>query len=128
MKSRAGDTVFWPGIVGDISTTRWECMDCHRMAKSHPQALPHPLADPEYPFQQLAADYFHYGGKSYLVIVDIYSHWPMVYRAQDGSRGLVMLLRRVFSTFGVDNFHMAILSYKNTIDPVTKFSPALAVF
>ena len=193
MKSRAGDTVFWPGIVGDISRIRWECMDCHKMAKSHPQAPPQPPADPEYPFQQLAADYFHYCGKSYLVIVDRYSHWPMVYRAKDGSSGLVKLLRRVFSTFGVaeevasgggkeftagatqtflknwsvhhrlssvafphsncraelavkqvkriitsnispsgsldvDSFHKAILSYRNTIDTVTRFSPALAVF
>ena len=193
MKARAGDAVFWPGIVGDISRIRWECTDCHRMAKSHPQAPPQPPDDPEYPFQQLAADYFHYHGKCYLVIVDRYSHWPMVYRAENGSAGLVKLLRRVFSTFGVaeeiasdggkeftagetqtflqnwsvhhrlssvafphsncraelavkqvkriitsnispsgsldvDSFHKAILSYRNTIDPVTKFSPALAVF
>ena len=193
MKARAGDTVYWPGIVGDISRTRWECLDCHKMAKSNPQAPPTPPADPEYPFQHLAADYFHYGGQCYLVLVDRYSHWPMVYRAQDGASGLVKLLRRAFSTFGVaeevasdggkeftagetqtflknwsvhhrlssvafphsncraelavkqvkriitsnispsgsldvDSFHTAILSYRNTIDPITKFSPALAVF
>ena len=28
----------------------------------------------------------------------------------------------------VDTFHAAILSYRNTVDPTTKFSPALAVF
>ena len=193
MKARAGDAVFWPGIVGDISRIRWACTDCHRMAKSHPQAPPQPPNDPEYPFQQLAADYFHYHSKCYLVIVDRYSHWPMVYRAENGSSGLVKLLRQVFSSFGVaeeiasdggkeftagvtqiflknwsvhhrlssvafphsncraelavkqvkriitsnispsgsldvDSFHRAILSYRNTIDPVTKFSPALAVF
>ena len=38
MKARASDTVFWPGMVGDISRIRWECMDCHKMAKSNPQA------------------------------------------------------------------------------------------
>ena len=27
-----------------------------------------------------------------------------------------------------DSFHKAILSYRNTIDPVTRFSPAMAVF
>ena len=193
MKARASDTVFWPGMVGDISRTRWECMSCHKMAKSNPQAPPAKPADPQYPFQQLAADYFHYGGKSYLVIVDRYSHWPMAYRAHDGAAGLVKILREVFSTYGVaeecasdggkeftadetqkffrdwsvhhrlssvafahsncraelavkqikriitdnispsgsldiNSFHKAILSYRNTIDPVTKFSPAMAVF
>ena len=31
-------------------------------------------------------------------------------------------------SLNVDSFHKGILSYRNTIDPVTKFSPALAVF
>ena len=33
MKARATDTVYWPGLVGDISMTRHNCMDCNRMAK-----------------------------------------------------------------------------------------------
>ena len=78
MKSRASGTVYWPDIVGDISKTRWGCLDCHKMAPSNPTQPPHPPPDPEYPFQYLAADYFHYGGKQYLVIVDRYSHWPTV--------------------------------------------------
>ena len=27
-----------------------------------------------------------------------------------------------------DSFHKAMLSYRNTVDPVTKFSPALAIY
>ena len=30
-----------------------------------------------------------------------------------------------FGSLDVDAFHRAILSYRNTIDPVTRFSPAL---
>ena len=168
-------------------------MDCHKIAKSNPQAPPAHPAEPQYPFQLLAADYFHHGGKCYLVIVDRYSHWPLAYQADNGASGLVKILRGVFSTYGVaeevasdggkeftaeetqqflknwsvhhrlssvafphsncraelavkqvkriimsnispsgsldvDSFHRGILSYRNTIDPVTKFSPALAVF
>ena len=193
MKARAADTVFWPGIVGDISKTRWECSGCHKIAKSNPHAPPTPPPEPVYPFQKLCADYFHYGDKCYLVVVDRYSNWPIVHRAEDGARGLVKIFRNIFSTYGVaeevtsdgakeftgsetktffknwevhhrltsgafahansraelgvkqikriltdnispsgsldvDSFHRAILSYRNTIDPVTKFSPALAVF
>ena len=57
MKARTSDTVFWPGMVGDISRIRWECMDWHKMAKSNPQAPPAQPADPEYPFQQLLTRY-----------------------------------------------------------------------
>ena len=196
MKARAGDTVYWPGLTGDITRTRAECAACHKMAKSNPTQPPMPPEDPQYPFQQLSADYFHYGGHYYAVIVDRYSHWPVVFRAEQdctGSKGLISHLRLMFSTFGVpeeiasdgasefnsaetrnflktwqvyhrlssvafphsncraevavkqvkrnitdncspsgslniDAFHKAILSYRNTVDPVTKFSPALAVF
>ena len=196
MKARAGDTVYWPGLTGDITRTRAECAACHKMAKSNPTQPPMPPADPQFPFQQLSADYFHYGGHYYAVIVDRYSHWPVVFRAEQdctGSKGLISHLRLMFSTFGVpeeiasdgaseftssetqnflktwqvhhklssvafphsncraevavkqvkriitdncshsgslniDAFHKAILSYRNTVDPVTKFSPALAVF
>ena len=193
MKSRASESVFWPGIVGDIAKTRWSCLDCHKMAPSNPTQPPTTPPDPVYPFQYLAADYFHHGGKNYLVVVDRYSHWPSVYSSQLGSKGLIISLRQMFSTFGipeevasdggpeltakdtesflkawgvhhrlssvafphsncraelavkqvkriitsncspsgsldVDKFHKAILSYRNTPDPVTKFSPAMAVF
>ena len=193
MKARASESVFWPGIVGDITKVRLECVACNKMAKSNPQAPPHPPAEPEYPFQQIAADYFHFGGKNYVVVVDRYSHWPIVYSAENGAHGLVKVLRDIFSTFGVseelasdggkeftsevtqrflkdwhvrhrlssvayahsncraelgvkqvkriitgnmspsgslniDDFQRAILSYRNTIDPITKFSPALALF
>merc|ERR1711888_307291 len=48
MKARASDTVFWPGMTGDISRVRWECMDCHKIAKSNPQAPPAHPAEPQY--------------------------------------------------------------------------------
>ena len=193
MKARAAEAVFWPGIVGDIAKTRWGCLDCHKMAPSNPTQPPTAPPDPEYPFQYLAADYFHHLGKYYLVVVDRYSHWPSVYSSPFGSKGLITSIRQMFSTFGipeelasdggveltakdtenflqawgvhhrvssvafphsncraelavkqvkriitsncspsgsldVDKFHKAILSYRNTPDPVTKFSPAMAVF
>ena len=163
------------------------------MAKSNPALPPHDPPEPEFPFQYLAADYFQYGGKEYCVVVDRYSHWPMVAVAHQGAKGFTDQLRRIFSTYGVcqelatdgasvftggltqeflkkwgvrhrlssvanphsncraelgvkqvkrmitdncgpsgsldvDSFHKAILSYRNTPDPITKVSPAMAVF
>ena len=38
---------------------------------------------------------------NYLVIVDRYSNWSIVERAQDGSKGLIEVLRRMFATYGI---------------------------
>ncbi len=54
-----------------------------------------------YPFQAICADFFTFKGKTYLVIVDRYSNWPIVERANDGSKGLINCLRSTFATYGI---------------------------
>ena len=101
MISRAEVSIFWPGITTAIKEVRATCNHCNRMAPSQPGAPPMPLATPAYPFQCTCADYFNYKGKSYLVIVDRYSNWPIVERSATGSSGLISCLRQTFSTFGI---------------------------
>ena len=101
MLSRAETAVFWPGITVAIQETRARCGACNRMAPSQPRAPPTPPVAPEYPFQCICADFFHYMGSNYLVIVDRYSNWPIVERSSDGSSGLMAGLRRVFITYGI---------------------------
>ena len=71
------------------------------MAKSNPSLPPYDPPEPEFPFQYLAADYFSYEGTEYCVIVDRYSHWPVVFAAHQGARRLVDCLRNMFSTFRI---------------------------
>ncbi|KAL8583505.1 hypothetical protein ACOMHN_056315 [Nucella lapillus] len=101
MISRAEASVFWPGIATAIHTMRSSCSHCNRNAPSNPNAPPTPLANPVYPFQYICADFFHYKGYTYLVVIDRYSNWPVVERAEHGSKGLVTCLRRIFVTFGI---------------------------
>ena len=101
MIARAESSVFWPGITNDIREHRLRCYHCNRMAPSQPSAPPPPISPPDYPFQRICADYFHYKGANYLVIVDRYSNWPIIERAADGAAGLINSLRRVFVTFGI---------------------------
>ena len=101
MTARAESSVFWPGITPAISALRNQCSDCNRIAPSNPSAPPTPLLSPAYPFQCVCADFFHYKGCNYLVIVDRYSNWPIVERAQQGASGLISCLRRAFVTFGI---------------------------
>ena len=92
MITKAEASIFWPGITNDIQTTRANCSHCNRMAPSQAALPPTPPTLPEYPFQCICADYFHYQGHTYLVIVDRYSNWPIVEKAENGAQGLVKTL------------------------------------
>ena len=100
MCARAADSVFWPNITVDITKTREQCGDCHRIAKSNPRQPPTELEPPDYPFQQVCCDYFNYMNHDYVVLVDRYSNWPMAFRSESGALGLIKRLREVFVTFG----------------------------
>ena len=62
---------------------------------------PSDLTLPDYPFQMISSDYFTYNSKEYVVIVDRYSNWPMVYRSESGAEDLIKRLRETFVTFGI---------------------------
>ena len=101
MTAKAEASIFWPDITNDIQVTRAKCTHCNRMAPSQAALPPTPPTLPVYPFQCICADYFHYKGHTYLVIVDRYSNWPIVERDKDGATGLIKTLRRTFATYGI---------------------------
>ena len=101
MSARAGDSVYWPNISIDIQRVRDECVNCHRIAKSNAMQPPSDISPPEYPFHKISSDYFSYNHHEYVVVVDRYSNWPMVFRSEGGAEGLVKRLREIFVTFGV---------------------------
>ncbi|XP_014678331.1 PREDICTED: uncharacterized protein LOC106818127 [Priapulus caudatus] len=101
MRARAMDSVYWPDITVDIARVRDQCAHCHQTAKSNPMQPPSDITPPDYPFQMICSDYLTYNSKDYVVIVDRYSNWPMVYRSDSGAEGLVKRLRETFVTFGI---------------------------
>ena len=103
MSSRAESSFFWPQMTSSINELRQRCQHCNRIAPSQPNAPPTPPLQPQYPFQSICADFCQYAGHCYLVIVDRYSNWPIVERAQGGSAGLIKCLRRTFATYGISD-------------------------
>ena len=77
-----------------------DCGGCNERAKSNAMLPPSDVPAPEYPFQQICSDYLHSHGKDYVVIVDRYTNWPIVFQSKGGASGLVNNLREVFATFG----------------------------
>ena len=104
MLERAQSSVWWPGITPQIQERRNKCKNCNEHAPSQPRAPPTPLENPEYPFQQIVADYFQEKGSNYLVIADRFSGWPTLLFCGNSTASRTVLidtLRSYFSTYGI---------------------------
>lgn len=101
MTLRAQDSVWWPQFTADLEAVREGCMACRRNAPSQPALPPVRPSTPDYPFQMISSDYFAYGGKNYLVIVDRYNGWPVVRLCREETAGeLVTALWEFFCVYG----------------------------
>ena len=104
MKFRANQSVYWPGLDASIRNHRAVCMDCIKHAPSNP---PEPLIltpSPDYPFQQVCADYFSIVHHSYLTVVDRFSGWLCVYHCKKNemdAKTLINIFRELFVAYGV---------------------------
>ena len=104
MTNRAEQSVFWPGITKDILRIRSTCRTCVRNAPSQPAGLPVAPPSPSYPFEMMAADYFHLDGWNYLVLGDRYSGWISIHKTGRGeydTERLIEALKEHFVTFNV---------------------------
>ena len=101
MTARAVSTIYWPGITADIQSTRDQCPECSGIAPSQPALPPTTPAEPNHPFSDICADYFHHAGSHYLVVVDRLSGWPIVAPAARGAAGLASVLRETFASYGI---------------------------
>ena len=102
MKFRANNCVYWPGLDTSIKQHRQTCKDCKENAPSQTKEPIILTKSPDYPFQNICADYFQIGNYSYLDIVDRFSGWLCIYyfRGEMGSTSLVNVLRELFSAYG----------------------------
>ena len=74
----ARDTVHWVGINKDIEKLCKSCQICQKYQDEHKREplLPHPTASR--PWQSISSDLFSIGPRSYLLIVDRYSKYPLL--------------------------------------------------
>lgn len=99
---RAKQSVFWPGINGDIRQLISECSICLRHSNRQ-QQLPLLLHSvPELPWNKVAMDILEFQNHNYIVVVDFYSHYPEL-RMMKGktAKDVIGALKSVFSVHGV---------------------------
>ena len=80
MQHRARATLYWPGIDMDIVEYVKRCKTCtqHKVTQHIQLLLPRNV--PEAPRQDLAADFFNFMGKEYLLISDTFSKYQFAFR------------------------------------------------
>lgn len=100
---RARETVYWPGITSDITSTVSSCGPCAERLPSNPKETMRTDPRPARAFEQVATDLFDYAGKVYIVYVDRYSGWPCVHMwsSAPNTAKVIMQLRKWFVDLGI---------------------------
>lgn len=102
MRARAANSVYWPGLNASIAEVRKNCKFCDSIAPTQPREPLQPLPASQYPFQHVCADAFEVNRQQYLVIVDKFSGWLVVFHFKGSikARHIVDSLRNTFHTYG----------------------------
>ena len=80
VQGQARQTVYWPGIDADIANYVCWCTICTKH-KASPHAQPMLSRDiPSGPWQEIAADYCTQKGREYLLVCDLISKYPFIYK------------------------------------------------
>ena len=80
-KLRAKDTVYWPGLNGQLEKLMFNCELCLKYSHSKYKQKPSTSLGqeiPVHPWTKLATDIFHFESTCYLLIVDYTSRFPVV--------------------------------------------------
>jgi transposase InsO family protein/predicted aspartyl protease len=100
-RSRAKETVWWPGISNQISQKVTNCLKCveYRIPPVEP-LKPSPI--PDYPWQVIAADLFETSGHHYLVVVDYFSRFIEVASLKtETSNEVIEKLKSIMARWGI---------------------------
>ena len=101
-KSRARDTLFWPGMGADIDEYVAKCTICAQAQRSNIKEPLKPTEIPERPWYKIAVDLCEIKGHHYLVSVDYYSKWLEMAKLDNLSSGnTIMYMKSQFSRYGV---------------------------
>ena len=101
MQHRARATLYWPGIDMDIVEYVKRCKTCTQHKVTQHIQLMIPRDVPEVPRQDLAADFFSFKGKEYLLVADTFSKYPFIFRMTTKTADMVIQkFTQLFSQYG----------------------------
>ena len=99
---QAKGSVYWPNISEDIKSIVNKCEKCLGNC-IHNQKEPFvPIGIPIVAWKTVATDLFIFNDKTYILVVDLFSHFPVLRQLSGESTKLVLnALKGIFSNFGI---------------------------
>ena len=101
-KERAEETVYWPGINKEIEDIVESCSSCLTFQKQNQKEEMIPSEIPDYPWQTVGTDLFHWDGDDFLLVVDYYSRFiefEKLYSLK--SSQTIKKMKMMFSRYGI---------------------------
>ena len=99
-RSRANDSVWWPGLASQIVETVQACICAGHSTLHHEPMIASKL--PDYPWQKVGSDLFQLRGDHYLLVVDYYSRFPEVVKLPSTTAPTVVTaLKTIFARYGI---------------------------
>lgn len=101
-KENASNSVWWPSITKDIELMVKTCPECTKQSKARTEPMKG-TPFPDRPWQRIAADFFQYKGKTYLLAIDYYSRDVEITLMPNSTTTEVTIarLKKVFSRHGI---------------------------
>ena len=103
-KTRAKETVYWPGINEQLEQLILNCQLCLKHSRSKNKDMPHTALGhevPPVPWSKVATDIFHYETQSYLLLVNYTSRFPIVQKLKSMSaQHVAKHFKSIFSEYG----------------------------
>ena len=101
-KWRARATIFWPSINTQIEDMIKSCDICQHNKKAQQKETMIATEVPDYLFQMIGTDLFHWNGQDFLLVVDYYSqYWDIEKLYNIESETVIKKLKHMFSRFGI---------------------------
>lgn len=101
MKSIARKYVYWQGINKDIEAWVDNCEACQILCKNNAKKVYGKWPETKRPFERIHLDFFHFKGKTFLIIIDAYSKWMDVKQmTKTNAVNVIKELLKLFEIFG----------------------------
>ncbi|XP_055900524.1 uncharacterized protein K02A2.6-like [Biomphalaria glabrata] len=99
---RARESLFWPGMTGDIKHYISTCEICQAFQPNQQKETLMNHEVPTHPWEKVGVDLFTLDGKDYLVCVDYYSNFCEVDRLENtSSETVIRKLKAHFARYGI---------------------------
>ena len=102
-QERAKQAVWWPGLSTDIQQKVSTCHICIQHREQFPEPLI-PSKLPDYPWQKVGSDLFHWKNSYYFLMVDFYSRFIKISKLRAiTADDVIGLLKSIFARHGIPN-------------------------